>query len=107
MELWIAFLGGGAGAAVVGVIGQLIVARQARKYQKEDAETAELKDLKAGMMWILYDRIRFLGLRYIADGRVDFDDLRVLREMHNVYNSMGGNGDLNKIMREVDALPLE
>lgn len=108
MELWVAFLGSGAGAALVGIIGQLLVARQARKYQQEDREEEYLKDLRAGMVWLLYDRIKYLGLHYIKDGAVDFDDLRVLREMHTVYHdSLAGNGDLDKIMREVDALPLK
>lgn len=107
MELWVAFLGGGAGAAIVGIIGQLLVARQARKYAKEDTETEELKQLKAGVMWVLYDRIRYLGLAYMKDGAVDFDDRRILHEMHRSYSALGGNGDLTIIMAAVDKLPLK
>lgn len=107
MDILIAIIGGGVGAAVVTVVGQLLTARQARKYAKEDKETEELSALSDGVKWILYDRIKWLGLKYIEAGSVDFDDLRVLREMHNVYHlRLGGNGDLNKIMREVDSLPL-
>ena len=108
MDIIIAIIGGGVGAAVVTVVGQLLTARQARKYRQEDKETEELAALKQGMKWLLYDRIRFLGLAYIEDGAVDFDDRRVLREMHSVYHEgLGGNGDLAIIMWQVDDLPLK
>ena len=63
MDILIAIIGGGVGAAVVSVIGSLILAKQNRKYQKEDKESADMTALKAGMKWLMYDRIRFLGLR--------------------------------------------
>ena len=108
MDYVIAIIGGGVGAAIVSVVGSLLLARQARRYAEQDTETEELAALKQGMKWLLYDRIRFLGLAYIEDGAVDFDDRRVLREMHRVYHEgLGGNGDLAIIMRQVDDLPLK
>ena len=57
---------------------------------------------------MLYDRIRYLGLKYIQDGAVDFDDRRILKEMHDCYHErLGGNGDLDNLMREVNRLPLK
>ena len=54
-----------------------------------------------------YDRIRHLGQKYIADGSVDFDDRRILNQMHKSYHDgLGGNGDLDNIMGEVNKLPL-
>ena len=107
MDILIAIIGGGVGAAVVSVIGSLILAKQNRKYQKEDKESADMTALKAGMKWLMYDRIRFLGLHYIESGTVDFDDRRLLREMHHVYHfGLEGNGDLDNIMQLVDKLPL-
>ena len=56
----------------------------------------------------LLDRIQHLGQAYISDGEVDFDDRRRLNNMHSVYHSgLGGNGDLDVLMREVNALPLK
>ena len=56
----------------------------------------------------MYDRIRFLGQAYIAEGEIDFDDRRILRQMHTSYhNGLGGNGDLDALMEEVDSLPLK
>ena len=108
MDIVIAIIGGGVGAAFVTVIGQLLTARQARRYKQEDKESADITALKAGMKWLMYDRIRFLGLHYIEMGSVDFDDRRTLREMHTVYHfGLGGNGDLDNIMQTVDKLPLK
>lgn len=108
MDYIIAIIGGGVGAAIVSVVGSLLLARQARRYSREDEESADVKALKAGMKWLLYDRIRHLGLHYIEQGCVDFDDRRRLREMHVVYHDgLGGNGDLAIIMRQVDDLPLK
>ena len=58
--------------------------------------------------YILFDRIRYLGQKYAADGEVDFDDRRILNQMHDVYhNELGGNGDLKELMETVNALPLK
>lgn len=57
---------------------------------------------------IMLDRIKYLGQAYIIDGEVDFDDRRLLHAMHDTYhNKLGGNGDLDLIMEEVDKLPLK
>lgn len=107
MDILIAIIGGGVGAAVVTVIGQLLTARQARRYAKEDHESEDMKALKAGMKWLLYDRIRYLGLHYVEAGEVDFDQRRILREMHTVYHyGLEGNGDLDQLMDTVGKLPL-
>lgn len=107
MDVLIAIIGGGVGAAVVTVIGQLLTAKQARRYAQEDHESADMASLKAGVKWLLYDRIRFLGLHYVETGAVDFDDRRILREMHTVYHvGLDGNGDLDQLMQAVDRLPI-
>ena len=68
---------------------------------KTDAQSEALK-------YILYDRIRFLATSYIKDGEVDFDDRRILRDMHKAYhNGLNGNGDLDLLMNEVDGLDLK
>ena len=98
-------------AAVVGglitQLGALILHKIKRKDDKADAKDKSMEALKAGLKWVLYDRIRFLGQHYIADGRVDFDDRRILNEMHKSYHDgLGGNGDLDVLMGEVNRLPL-
>lgn len=108
MDYIIAIIGGGVGAAIVSVVGSLLLARQARRYAEQDAESADIKAMKAGMKWLLYDRIRHVGMKYIEDGCVDFDDRRILGEMWNVYHhGLEGNGDLDDMMKAVRALPLK
>lgn len=99
-------------AAVIGglitQIGEGIRQKRKRKFDKDDGKDKDTEALKAGLKWVLYDRIRFLGQKYITDKKVDFDDRRILNEMHSCYhNGLGGNGDLDVLMHEVNALPLK
>ena len=98
-------------AAIVGAliaqIGEGIRQRRKRKYEKTDTKEADIEAMKDGLKWVLYDRIRHLGQKYIADGSVDFDDRRILNQMHKSYHDgLGVNGDLDNIMGEVNKLPL-
>jgi len=102
-------------AAVLSLATTLIVNKQKRRWEVEDKKIADekqqaknIESLMAGVKWILYDRIKYLGFTYIRDGKVTFDDRRVLREMHRIYHcELKGNGDLDKVMAEVDKLPLK
>ena len=101
-------LGGSAVAALINAIAEGIRQRRKRKYDKADGKDKDIEALKAGQKWLLYDRIRFLGMKYISEGAVDFDDRRILNEMHKSYHDgLGGNGDLDVLMHEVNALPLK
>lgn len=99
---------GSAVAALINAIAAGIRQRRERKYNKTDGKDKDILALKAGLKWVLYDRIRFLGQKYISEESVDFDDRRILNEMHKSYHDgLGGNGDLDVLMREVNALPLK
>jgi len=100
-------LGGSAVAALINAIAEGIRQRRKRKYDKLDGKDKDNQALKDGLKWVLYDRIRFLGQHYITAGSVDFDDRRILNEMHGCYHDgLGGNGDLDNLMGEVNRLPL-
>ena len=122
----IAFLSGGAGAAVVKLVGDSFAFRRERKAKKEDTasldfenrldriesqndtQKALLDNQREALRYLLYDRIRFLGQAYIKDGCIDFDDRRILNDMHRSYHTgLDGNGDLNNLMEEVNKLPLK
>lgn len=108
-EVAVALIGGGFAivAGIVSIISTIVSNWQKHKYEKDDEEKESVKALTEGVRWILYDRIKYLGFGYMRQGFVDFDDRRILREMHNVYhNGLGGNGDLDQIMSAVDKLPL-
>lgn len=129
MELLGYLLTGATAAAVIKLIDNLIIWHLNRKAKKDDETEAEekaaeqkseaeekewkkhtdetIEALAIGVRVILMDRIRYLGQEYIKDGEVDFDDRRLLNQMHSVYhNTLGGNGDLDILMKEVDELPL-
>lgn len=108
MDILIAIIGGGVGAAVVTVVGQLLTARQARKYRQEDKERDDIQALKDGVSWLLYDRILYLARKYLDRGYITLADLKIIKEQHRVYHDrLGGNGYLDKVMEAVEALPLK
>ena len=108
MEIVLAILGGTAVAALINQIGESIRQKRKRKYDTTDTKDKDIEALKTGLKWVIYDRIRYLGQTYINQKKIDFDDRRILNEMHKCYhNSLGGNGDLDNLMSEVNALPLK
>ena len=119
LQIVIAILTGGIGVGIVEGIREGLRWRRERKAKKEDREAVNLDSwreetdkkmnaLVESQKYIMYDRIRFLGQAYIAEGEIDFDDRRILRQMHTSYhNGLGGNGDLDALMEEVDSLPLK
>ena len=101
-------LGGSAVAALINQIGETVRQKRKHKHDNEDSESMDVKALKVGLKWVIYDRIRYLGQNYIAAKKVDFDDRRILNEMHKCYHDgLGGNGDLDNLMNAVNALPLK
>ena len=100
--------GGSAVAALINAIAEGIRQRRKHKYDKADGKDANIEALKTGLKWVIYDRIRYLGQTYINHGNIDFDDRRILNEMHKCYHDgLGGNGDLENLMHEVNKLPLK
>ena len=101
----------GASSIVGGVITQLgenFRQKRKRKYDKDDGKDKDIMALKTGLKWVIYDRIRYLGQTYISHKSIDFDDRRILNEMHKCYHDgLGGNGDLDNLMGEVNRLPLQ
>ena len=107
-EIIIALLTGGVLVSIINGVMQLIMWRKNRKAQKEDKAEQNISVIIQALKFILYDKIRCAGQAYIRDGEIDFDDRRILTDMHNVYhNGLGGNGDLDNLMKEVNALPLK
>jgi hypothetical protein len=101
-------LGGTAVAALINQIGETIRQKSKRKADAEISENKDIAALKTALKWVMYDRIRYLGQVYIGAKEIDFDDRRILNEMHHCYhNGLGGNGDLDTLMKEVNALPLK
>lgn len=57
---------------------------------------------------MLYDRIKFLGKKYIATGEIEADALEDLIEMHRIYHDeLDGNGYLDTLMAQVKQLHIK
>ena len=67
--------------------------------EKQDGVTA-------GVRMLLYDRVKFLGKKYLEKGMVTAEELEDLVEMHRLYHNMGGNGFLDSIMDSVKHLQI-
>ena len=125
-ETVLAILSGGVFVAVIEGVREYLSWRRSRKAVKEDraedeklrSQTVAVKKIKdledkvnalvESQKYILYDRIRFLGQSYIEEQEIDFDDRRILNDMHHSYHfGLEGNGDLDTLMEEVNHLPLK
>lgn len=58
------------------------------------------------LMGLAHDKILYLGIKYIDAGyisREDYDDLRLY--LWDPYKELGGNGTVDRVMKEVSSLP--
>ena len=118
-DILIAILSGGAAVAVIEGIREWLSRRDERKAKKEELAQKNIEKRLSvleqqnaaqseALKYLLFERIRFLGQRFIAKGEIDFEDRRTLHGMHEVYHSgLSGNGDLDQLMRDVNALKLK
>lgn len=69
---------------------------------------SEKKDIKTEMLIGLgHDRIVYLGGVYIERGYITLDEYENLYEyLYKPYEKMGGNGSAQRIMNEVNRLPI-
>lgn len=97
MGLLVDLLSGAAGAALVGGIFSLILSRKARK-------DAKGKALRYIMLYIIQERAK----QHIKDASITLEERRSLHHWHDLYhNGLGGNGDADALMAQVDKLPLD
>lgn len=66
------------------------------------------KDVKSEMLLGLgHDRIMYLGMSYIERGYVTSEEYENLYEyLYKPYEKMGGNGSAERVMNEVNKLPI-
>lgn len=97
MEWLIDLLSGAAGAALVAGIFGVVQSRKARK----DAHGKALRYL---MLYVIQERAK----QHIKDGSITLEERRALHHWHALYhNELGGNGDADALMSQVDKLPLD
>lgn len=97
MQIALAIIGSGALSALISGVFALMQTR----LKKKDG-------VNKGVQIILYDRVKFLGKKYIAEGSIAADALEDLIAMHKIYHDdLDGNGYLDEIMKAVKALPIK
>lgn len=97
MEWLVDLLSGAAGAALVAGLFGLWQKRHARK----DAHGKALRYL---MLYVIQERAK----QHIKDGSITMEERRSLHHWHSLYhNELGGNGDADALMAQVDRLPLD
>lgn len=113
MELLIAIVGGGIGAAIVNGLFRLLELKMSKGMKDQRAQCAaraeEIAEVKkqgeascAANRVILHDRIKYLGKAHIAKGEITAEDLEDIMNMHRCYhNDLGGNGFLDNLMEQV------
>ena len=75
---------------------------------KKDKSSAAEKLQSDMLMGLGHDRIVYLGASYIERGYITQDEYENLRDyLFKPYLELGGNGTAEKIMKEVDKLPLQ
>lgn len=107
-ETLIALLSGGIGAAVAtGVMGILLYkikradSKADAKEQKQNAQTTALR-------YIMLFVIRQQGTEFVRHGSITWEDRKMMHKWHDLYhNGLGGNGDADLLMSEIDELPLD
>lgn len=99
-QIMTALVSGVFGAGLFGLI-QFLITRHDRK---KAADSAETKALRYIMLYIIQERAKEL----IAAGEATLDEKRSIRKWHELYhNSLGGNGDADALMKQVDGLRIK
>ena len=118
MQVWELIIASGIIGLIFGFVQQITMWKLNRKASKEDKAEFNIEErikaledkvtgLSIGQKSILHDRIKWLGMGYVASHCIDIDDRRDLIEMHKAYHANGGNGNLDMLMEEVEKLPLK
>lgn len=103
-EFAISFFGGSAGAALIAGIFTLIQYFLKRHDTKEDETDVQNKALRYLMLYVIQERAK----QHIKDKCITLDERRSLHHWHSLYhNELGGNGDADALMAQVDKLPLD
>ena len=113
-ELVMLFLAGTGGAALIKLLDNIIqfsLQRRAKRKdigQKEKTELEKQVDaIQQCLIGSMLDRIQYLCRCYIRDKSISIEDRRRLHQMHKGYKAVGGNGDLDDLLAQVDELPLK
>lgn len=104
MDAWISVIGGTAGAAIVSGSFAMIQYLLSRRDRRNGAADAKSKALRYLMLYIIQERAK----QHIMEKKITLEERRSLHHWHSLYHDgLGGNGDADALMRQVDLLPLD
>lgn len=95
-EVAIAIIGSGALSAVVSAAVQLLCERK-----------RNLSKFEKGMRLLLLSTIKRDGKELVANGKITKKDYDAFSATYNAYKSLGGDGWADKIMSEINDLPID
>lgn len=102
-EVVLALLSGSAGAALVtGVCSaaQYLMRRGETRTERTDAQRKALRYI---MLYIIQERAK----EHLREKTIGLEERRSLHRWHDLYHEgLGGNGDADALMHQVDALQL-
>lgn len=104
MEIVLAIVGGSCGAAIVTGTVSLIQFAVNRRDRKSGKAAALQKALRYIMLYIIQERAK----EHIQEGKITLEDRRSMHHWHDLYhNGLGGNGDADALMKQLDKLELD
>lgn len=65
------------------------------------------RGLRAAMRILLDEKLCHLGDKYLEQGTITQEQLKVFVKMHQSYKALGGNGYHSKLMDKIDKLPIK
>lgn len=92
--------------AVLGSSGvaSVVVAVLQHHWGKKERSDKRIDALVSAQQVLMIDRVRYLGKKYLDDGRICLDDKENIKAMYSAYKELGGNGHLETVMSEVEQL---
>lgn len=125
METLAVIVSGTAVAAFISSIGTIvmfILQRQATKKDKCESKLVQteaermaehtvlnqcVQALEFGLRVVLHDRLKHLGRGYIGKHGITIDEREDFLKMHSAHHSLGGNGNLDGLLKQIMELPLK
>lgn len=95
------------GAAVT-ALGAYLLYRRKYKDKREDTDKERTDNIVKALRYLMLYVIQQRAKELIAQGEASPEERRSLHHWHDLYhNGLGGNGDADRLMAMVDALPLD
>lgn len=60
--------------------------------------------MRDGVKLLMQDKIEQLGIVYCQRGEISWAQKKYIHACYNAYKSMGGNGDVEELMNDIDNL---